>query len=211
MSVFITFEGVDGAGKSTQLRLLLDYLAQKDIEFVFTREPGGTALSERIRDILLDPVHSGMSVITEALLFAASRAELVTNVIRPALMDRRVVICDRYVDSSMVYQGFAGGLPLEFLSHINEMATGTLKPHRTIVLDLAPEVARERKAESGTDRMEEKDEWFHLQVREGYRELAKAEPRRVKMVDAGGSVEEVQSQIRRLVDEVLPRRVSGGP
>lgn len=206
MAVFITFEGVDGAGKSTQLERLLAYLTEKGVDYVFTREPGGTPLAERIRQTLLDPAFQGISVISEAFLFAASRADLVTNVIRPALLARKVVICDRYVDSSMVYQGYAGGAPLEFLSLINEMATGALKPHRTIVLDLPPDVARQRRAAISADRMEQKDEWFHEQVREGYRELAQAEPRRVKLVDASGTMETVQTEIRKLVDEVLPRR-----
>ncbi len=206
MAVFITFEGVDGAGKSTQLKLLLEYLDAKGIEYLFTREPGGTPLAERIRDTLLDPAYKGMSIISEALLFAASRTDLVNNVIRPALEARKVVICDRYVDSSMVYQGFAGGVPLEFVAHINEMATGALKPHRTIVLDLPPEIARQRRAAGSADRIEQKDEWYHEQVREGYLELAKAEPRRVKIVDASGTIDAVQEQIRKLVDEILPRR-----
>lgn len=210
MSVFISFEGVDGAGKSTQLQLLLEYLNEKGIDYVFTREPGGTPVSERIRELLLDPAHQGMSVISEAFLFAASRAELVQRVIRPALASRKVVICDRYVDSSIVYQGSAGGLPVEFISQINEMATGSLKPHRTIVLDLSPEVARERRGGTEADRMEQKDDWFHEQVREGYLDLAKAEPRRVKIVDASGTVEAIQTEIRKLVDEILPRRTPAG-
>ncbi|HWI50642.1 MAG TPA: dTMP kinase [Symbiobacteriaceae bacterium] len=206
MAVFITFEGVDGAGKGTQLRLLLEYLQEKGINYIFTREPGGTPLAERIREILLDPANTGMSVITEALLFAAGRADHVTNVIRPALEAGQNVICDRYVDSSMVYQALAGGLPPEFVKGINEMATGGLKPHRTIMLDIPPEVARARRGVNGPDRIEQKDEWYHEQVREGYLEQAQAEPRRFKVVDASGSVESVQAQVRKLVDEVLPRR-----
>lgn len=209
LSVFISFEGVDGAGKSTQLKLLLEYLQEKAIPHIFTREPGGTKVAERIREVLLDPELQGMSVITEAFLFAAGRADHVNTVIRPALVEGKVVVCDRYVDSSMVYQGYAGGLPMDFLSHINEMATGSLKPHRTIVLDLTPAAARERRAALGDDRMEQKDEWFHQQVREGYLELAKAEPRRVKLVDASGTAEAVQAQVRSLVEEILPRRKPG--
>lgn len=210
MSVFISFEGVDGAGKSTQLKLLLQYLDEKGVDYVFTREPGGTPIAEKIRSLLLDPANTGMSVICEAFLFAASRAEHVNNVIRPALLAGKVVISDRFVDSSLVYQGFAGGLPVEFVSQINEMATGALKPHRTIVLDLSSEVAASRKATMAeADRLEQKDSWYHEQVRQGYLDLAKAEPRRVKLVDASGTVEEVQAQIRRLVDEVLPRRSRG--
>jgi dTMP kinase len=206
LAVFITFEGVDGAGKSTQLKLLLDYLQESGVDYVFTREPGGTPLAERIRELVLDPANQGMSVITEGLLFAAGRADHVTNLVRPALEAGKVVICDRFVDSSMVYQGVAGGLPLEFLSQVNEMATGALKPHRTIILDIAPEVAQSRRSATEADRIEQKDEGYHQQVRAGYMELATAEPRRVKVVDASGTVEAVQEQIRKLVEEVLPRR-----
>ncbi|HEY8345697.1 MAG TPA: dTMP kinase [Symbiobacteriaceae bacterium] len=206
VALFLTFEGMDGSGKTTQLKLLLEYLESRGIDFVFTREPGGTPLAERIRELLLDPAHAGMSVVAEALLFAAGRTDHVNRVIRPALEAGKVVICDRFVDSSLVYQGYAGGLPLEFLIQINEMATGALKPHRTIVLDIDPVLALQRKNGEAADRIEQKDLWFHQQVREGYRELARMEPRRIKLVDASGPVEEVQRRIRSLVDEVLPAR-----
>lgn len=206
VALFLSFEGVDGAGKSTQLELLLEYLKGKRIDFIFTREPGGTPLGEQIREILLDPKNAGMSIITEALLFAAIRTEHVNRVIRPALEAGKVVICDRFVDSSLVYQGLAGGLPLDFIQQINEMATGALKPHRTIVLDIDPNLALQRKSPGMEDRIEQKSLRYHQLVREGYQELAKAEPRRIKIVDASGSVDEVQRQIRTLVDEVLPRR-----
>lgn len=206
VALFLSFEGVDGAGKSTQLELLLEYLKGKRIDFIFTREPGGTPLGEQIREILLDPKNAGMSIITEALLFAAIRTEHVNRVIRPALEAGKVVICDRFVDSSLVYQGLAGGLPLDFVQQINEMATGALKPHRTIVLDIDPNLALQRKSPGMEDRIEQKSLRYHQLVREGYQELAKAEPRRIKIVDASGSVDEVQRQIRTLVDEVLPRR-----
>jgi len=206
VALFLTFEGMDGSGKTTQLKLLLEYLESRGIDFVFTREPGGTPLAERIRELLLDPAHAGMSVVAEALLFAAGRTDHVNRVIRPALEAGKVVICDRFVDSSLVYQGYAGGLPLEFLIQINEMATGALKPHRTIVLDIDPVLALQRKNGEAADRIEQKDLWFHQQVREGYRELARMEPRRIKLVDASGPVEEVQRRICSLVDEVLPAR-----
>lgn len=206
MAAFISFEGVDGAGKSTQLKLLLQFLEDQGVDYVFTREPGGTPLAEKIRTILLDPANVGMSVIAEALLFAAGRAEHVRDVIRPALEAGKVVICDRFVDSSIVYQAYAGGLPVEFVTQINEMATGGLKPHRTIVFDLPPEVAAARRPAEECDRIEQKDLWYHEQVRQGYLELAQAEPRRVKLVSAADSVEAVQARVRQLVQEVLPRR-----
>ncbi|MFO7273448.1 MAG: dTMP kinase [Bacillota bacterium] len=204
MSVFISFEGVDGSGKSTQIQLLLQYLDERGVPYVFTREPGGTPIAEQIRRILLDPANREMSVITEALLFAAGRADHVSRIIRPALEAGKVVICDRFVDSSLVYQGAAGGLPIEFLVSINQMATGALRPHRTILLDVDPEVGLARLG--GVDRIEGKSLEYHRLVREAYLELARSEPRRVKVVDASRSVEEVQKDIRRLVEEVLPRR-----
>lgn len=206
MAVFITFEGLDGAGKGTQLQLLLEYLTEKGVDFVFTREPGGTELAERIRELVLSPANAGMSIISEAFLFAAARTDHVNRVVRPALEAGRNVICDRYIDSSLVYQGYAGGLPVDFVAQINEMATGGVKPHRTVMLDLPRSVARDRISAEGADRIEQKDDWYHQQVRDGYLELAKAEPRRIKVVDASGTVEAVQAQIRKLVDEVLPRR-----
>jgi dTMP kinase len=206
LAVFITFEGLDGAGKGTQLQLLLEYLTEKGVDFVFTREPGGTELAERIRELVLSPANAGMSIISEAFLFAAARTDHVNRVVRPALEAGRNVICDRYIDSSLVYQGYAGGLPVDFVAQINEMATGGVKPHRTVMLDLPRSVARDRISAEGADRIEQKDDWYHQQVRDGYLELAKAEPRRIKVVDASGTVEAVQAQIRKLVDEVLPRR-----
>jgi dTMP kinase len=206
VSVFIVLEGVDGSGKSTQLQLLLQYLQERKVEFVFTREPGGTPLAERIRELVLSPEYQDLSVVTESLLFAAARADHVQRVIRPALEARKVVISDRFVDASMVYQAYAGGLPVEFVAQINEMATGALKPHRTIVLDLPWSVAIHRMSGTSRDRIEQKDQWFHEQVREGYHQLAKDEPRRVKLVDASGTPEEVHAQVRRLVEEILPRR-----
>lgn len=205
MSVFIAFEGVDGAGKSTQLKLLFQYLNERGIEYIFTREPGGTPLAEEIRNLVLSPAYQDVSVVTEAFLFAAGRADHVQRVIRPALAEKKVVISDRYVDASLVYQGFAGGLPVEFVAQINDMATGSLKPHRTIVLDLPWAIAKERMGPD-RDRIEQKAQWFHEQVREGYRELAEAEPRRIKLVDASGTPEQIHEQVRRLVDEILPRR-----
>lgn len=204
MSVFITLEGGDSAGKSTQISLLLAYLRERQIDFISTREPGGTAVGDAIRHVLLSPEYK-MSVITEALLYAASRTEHVQNVIEPALRQGQVVVCDRFVDSSMAYQAIGGHLPEEFVREINLMATGGLTPHRTILIDIDPEVAAKRR-QGEHDRMEAKDLEFHRQVREYYLELAKAEPRRVKVVDGTLPPEQMAAQIRRLVDEVLPRR-----
>lgn len=151
-----------------------------------------------------------MGVIAEALLYAAARAELVAQVIRPALEAGKVVLCDRFVDSSMVYQGVAGGLPLEWVAMVNEMATGGLKPHRTILFDLAPEAAMQRKAvqtgDAGFDRLEGKGLDHYQAVRDAYLDLARAEPRRIKIIDASQPVDVLQEQVCKLVDEMLPRR-----
>lgn len=209
LATFITLEGGDGTGKSTQFNLLVEHLQDQGLDFVHAREPGGTHVSEQVRQVLLDPANQ-MGVITEALLYSAARAELVSRVIRPALDRGQLVLLDRYVDSSLVYQAYAGGLPAQWVQQINEMATGGLRPHRTILLDLPVEEAMRRKASqtgaSGLDRMEGRQVAYHKLVREGYLELVNQEPRRMKVVDASGSVDEVQQRIRKLVSEVLPRR-----
>lgn len=209
MAVFITIEGLDGSGKTSQIQMMLEYLQGQGLDHIYTREPGGTPLAEKIRDLLLDPANRRMSVISEALLYAAARADHVQHVIRPALDAGKHVICDRYVDSSLVYQSYAGGLPIEYVRQINQMATGDLKPHRTIILDVTAEVARDRRRAAGAlDRMEEKDVWFHERVREGYLDLVNEEPRRLKLVDASQPFEIVQSRLRALIDEILPRSSS---
>lgn len=206
MPVFITLEGIDGAGKTTQLQLLSGYLAEQGYDFVTTREPGGTPLGEQIRHILLNPAGT-MTVHTEAFLFASARAELVANVIRPALQAGRNVVSDRYVDSSIAYQAYGRGLPPEFVAAVNEMATGALKPHRTIVLDLSVSEALQRLAAGGKqDRLERLDPVFFERVREAYLDLAEAEPGRVKLIDASRSIDEVQAEVRHLVEEIWPKR-----
>lgn len=176
---------------------------------MYTREPGGTPVSEQVRQVLLDPANR-MGVIAEALLYAAARAELVAQVIRPALDAGKVVLCDRFVDSSLVYQAYAGGLPPEWVLQVNEMATGGIKPHRTLLFDLPPDEAVRRKSaqtgDAGLDRLEGKGLWYYEAVREGYLQLAKAEPRRIKVLDASQPVDLLQEQVRKLVLEMLPRR-----
>lgn len=206
MPVFITLEGIDGSGKSTQFQLLTAYLQAQGHDFVATREPGGTPLGEQIRRLILDPANS-MTVHTEAFLYASARAELVANVIRPALQAGHNVVSDRYVDSSIAYQAYGRGLPPEFVAMINEMATGALRPHRTIVLDLpVTEALRRRPVASHRDRLERLDANFFERVREAYLDLAAGEPGRVKLVDATRGVEAVQADVRRLVEEIWPKR-----
>ncbi|MDO7788114.1 dTMP kinase [Desulforamulus aquiferis] len=172
--IFVVFEGVDGSGKSTQLDLLNKYFQSSGIETYTTREPGGTRVGEKIREILLDPDFSEMRERTEALLYAAARAQLVAQIIRPKLELGTIVLCDRYIDSSLAYQGYGRGMELDFLVNINRLGTGDLKPDLTILLDLAPEegLARSRKSRPA-DRLESEALDFHRKVRAGYIELSK--------------------------------------
>ena len=201
--LFITFEGIDGSGKSTQVKLLREFLDQQGVRYQFAREPGGTLLGEQIRAILLDPVHRDMGVLTEALLYAASRAQLTRQVLWPVLEEGRTVLCDRFVDSSLAYQGFGGGLDPTFLRELNSEATNGLKPDLTFLFDLPPQDAAHRRRNSPADRMERKESPFHERVREGYLVLARQEPERFKILDANGDIEQVQRIVRRLTVQAL--------
>ena len=190
----LAFEGVEGAGKSTQLELLRRELVARGHEVVVTREPGGTPVGERIRAVLLDPA-AEMHARTEALLFAAARAELVERVIRPALERGAVVLCDRYLDSSLAYQGGARGLGREPVAAVNRWATGDLLPDLVILLDLDPAEGLARRR--GTrDRIERQDADFHARVSDAFRALAAADPKRFAVVDAAGAVEEVAARVQ---------------
>lgn len=205
MPVLITLEGLDGSGKTTQFEQLVEYLRTLGHEFVATREPGGTAAGEALRRLLLDP-DLPLTIHSETFLYAAARAELVERVVRPALYAGRSVVLDRYVDSSVAYQAYGRGLPPEFVMAINEMGTGGLRPDRTILLDLPVELALERKRQAGGDRFERETVEFFERVREGYLELAAAEPERIRVVDASRPPGEVQAEVRRLVREIWPVR-----
>ena len=195
--LFISFEGGDGSGKSTQFRLFAEYLRSRGFEVVTTREPGGTRISEKIRDLLLDPECTEMDSMTEALLFAASRAQHVEELIRPSVNAGKIVLCDRFVDSSIVYQGFGRGLG-DCVRAINEHAVRGMYPDITFLLDISPEEGRKRNGKTGkNDRLEKQSMEYHTMVAEGYRKLAAAEPDRFIVIDASGSIDEVQSRIRR--------------
>lgn len=172
--LFVTFEGIDGCGKSTQVTALKDSLEKKGTEVIVIREPGATLIGEKIRSILLDKANSGMSSETELLLYEAARAQIVNEVIRPALKSGKVVICDRFYDSSVAYQGYARGLPLESIDSLNRFAAGGLEPDLTFLLDLPPQAARERMniREGSEDRLEIEGLVFMEKVRAGYLELA---------------------------------------
>jgi len=200
--LLITFEGLDGCGKSTQMELLAAGLQERGYVVLVTREPGGTALGEAIRDLLLDPRHHGMSVRAEALLYAAARAHLAQEVIRPALEDGQVVLCDRYLDSSLAYQGYGRGLGNDDIITLNAWATECLFPDLTILLDLDDELRSGRLA-AVPDRLEAEDEGFHRRVAEGYRQLLTLHPHRIRRVDAQGTEAEVQKRVRTVIEEEL--------
>lgn len=209
MSPFITFEGPDGSGKTTQIQALYEYLKGRGYTVLLTHEPGGTDIGERIRDVLHDLENVAMLPKTEALLFSASRAQIVGEIIRPALERGEIVICDRYADSTIAYQGYGHGLDLDLLRAITNFATGGLKPDLTIYLDIDAEegLRRKRKAflagEAEWTRMDQKEVAFHRRVRAGYLEMAAAEPGRWVVLNATRPIAEIQQAIRREVDRIL--------
>jgi dTMP kinase len=200
---FVALDGLDGTGKSTQCRLLANWLRGRGLEPVLCVDPGGTAVGETIRSLLLHQRPAwGMALPCEALLFMASRAQLVHEVIRPALGAGRPVVADRFLLANVVYQGYGGGLDPRQLWDIGRFATGGLEPDLTLVLDLAPEVALARRA--GTlDRVESRDAAYHRRVREGFLAEARLHPDRIRVLDAGRSVEAIAECIRQEVERVL--------
>ena len=206
---FITFEGGEGCGKSTQIRLLADRLRAAGNEVLLTREPGGTALAEKIRSLVREESDDPPNSRAETLLFVASRAQVVENVIRPALASGTWVLCDRFADSTFAYQGYGRGLDLEELKRINSFATGGLEPDMTILLNVSPEVsakrmrAREAATNTDADRMEKAGDGFHARLRQGFLELAAAEPERFAVIQADGSVEEVEEAVWNSIQPML--------
>jgi dTMP kinase len=199
--VFITLEGGEGVGKTTQQALLVERLRQEGYACLCTREPGGTALGKTLRELLLhgDP----FSPLAELLLYAADRAEHVSKVIAPALAAGQVVVCDRFTDSTLAYQGYGRGLDLEKIRQLNHLATGGLQPHLTLWLDLPPEVGLAR---SGScDKLEQEHLEFHRRVYQGFQALAAAEPQRIVRISAQGSPAEVAARIWSVVKPRLAR------
>lgn len=202
--IFISMEGPDGSGKSTQLELLKKYLSDKGYEIIITREPGGTKISEAIREIILNKEYTEMSYMTEALLYASARAQLVSEVIEPALLAGKAVISDRFVDSSAVYQGMARGLGVENVYKINEFAIQGVMPDLTIHLDLPAKAGISRKKDQKElDRMELETLDFHEKVAEGYRRLAELSPDRIYTIDATQSIETIHRQIVDKIEDIL--------
>lgn len=193
---FITFEGGEGVGKTTQLKMLGEYLEGRGIEAVFLREPGGNAISEKIRAVILDRANSAMSGMCEAMLYSAARAQLCEEVIRPALQAGKLVICDRFIDSTFAYQGVARGLGGEKIDTLNNLACGEILPDLTIFLDLPPKTAFDRKGGADADdRLEQEGIDFHLKVYEGYKLALKRSGGRIVNIDCSSDARATHEKI----------------
>ena len=206
--VFITFEGPDASGKTTQIERLRSHLVSKNLDVLVTREPGGTPISEKIRNIILDKENSEMNPVTEALLYAASRAQHVAQVIEPALRTGKIVISDRFLDSSIAYQGYGRGLG-DMVRIINEPAAAEVKPDLTFLLSGDPAILRSRRSLQEEDRMDSQQNDFHRTVMKGYINIAESEPGRVRIIDACGQAEMIAREIAEIADSVIEGR-SGG-
>lgn len=204
--LFIVMEGPDGSGKTTQIDLLKEYLEEAGYECLITREPGGTVIGEEVRQLILNPEHKEMSPVTEMLLYAASRAQLVHEVIGPALEEGKIVISDRFVDSSIVYQGIARKLGISTVSAVNAPGIGIYRPDGIFFIDLSEEEGlRRKKEQKNLDRMEQEGIDFHHMVSEGYRKVLSGRPEVMK-IDGGRSIDTIQKKIRNHVDELLKKK-----
>jgi dTMP kinase len=209
--MFITLEGIEGSGKTTQIGRLVEFLEDRGSECVTTRQPGGTLIGENIRSILLDPANSALEPMTELLLYMADRSQHIFELIRPCLKAGKTVVCDRYFDATVVYQGFARGLNLELIQQLHQILFDDLKPDVTLLLDLAPRVGLQRawqqlntgQRSEHESRFEAETVAFHEKVRAGYLELARLEPGRFRIVDAAQSQDQVFSAISKIVSSFL--------
>lgn len=209
--LFITFEGIEGSGKTTQLRILADHLAMQNRDVLATREPGGTRLGDAIRKLLLNPDHAEMAALTELLLYAAARAQHVAERIRPSLEKGTIVLCDRFTDATLAYQGRARKLPAPLIAQLNEVAAHGLRPHLTFLLDCPVEVglsrARERfqakEGRAGGDRLEREALAFHEEVRQAYLDLAHADPQRIRILDGTMDVDSLHQEVLRQMEPFL--------
>jgi len=199
---FITFEGSEGSGKSTQAKLLCAYLRKNKIPVIALREPGNTKIGEKIRRILLDPANKKMSVVCEMLLYMAARAQLIEEVIKPALKKGKCVVCDRFLDSTIAYQGFGGKLDVKIISQVGKIATCGIKPDLTFLLDLDPAEGL-RRAGRVKDRIELRKLSYHRKVRQGYFKLARQEPGRIKIIKVQNLKGKTQGLIRKYIDKII--------
>ena len=214
MAPFITFEGIEGSGKTTQIRLLAEHLSTQNIKVVQTREPGGCPIADQIRGILLHPNNAAMDSRTELLLYAAARAQHIEQIVQPALNSGKIVLCDRFTDATLAYQGDGRGLDRNLIQQLNALATGECRPDLTLLFDLPVDVgikrAQQRETElqdSSEGRFEREQLDFHQRIRDGYLSLANAEPHRVKIVVAERPAAEVFVQVRDIVEHFLSLKV----
>ncbi len=203
LSLFVTFEGPEGGGKTTQIRLLGEYLRARGLAVLVTREPGGSPVSEQIRQVILSKRNLAIAPETEALLFSAARAQIVAELIRPALAAGKIVLCDRFADSTMAYQGYGLGLDLDALRAITRFATGGLTPDLTVYLDLPVEMGIARKRPGEVNRLDQKEIAYHQRVRAGFLELIQVNSPRWVTVDATRSTDAVQKEIRGAIEQRL--------
>ncbi len=203
--MFITFEGVEGSGKSTQAEKLSTYLQEQGYRVVLTREPGGTALSDKIRDMLLDPQNKDMTDRTEVLLYMASRAQHTKQFIMPNINKGNIVICDRYIDSSVAYQGWARNIGVENIHWLNIFSTRNIKPDITFIIDLDPEIGLQRVGKD-KDRIESESLVFHKRVREGYLQIFENNPERVKLINGNQDIEEIFEKIKSIILPVIKEK-----
>lgn len=199
--LFITFEGPDGCGKTTQMKLLAEYFEKKGKEVVLTREPGGKGLGEKVREILLN-YDGEVSDRCESFLFLADRAQNIDIIVNPAVKEGKIVLCDRHIDSTVAYQGYGRGLNIDRINMLNNLATNGKKPDLTLVFDVDVETSMKRVGKE-KDRMESAGIDFHNKVRKGYLELAKQEPKRIKVLDATKSIEEIHKDVINILAEVF--------
>jgi dTMP kinase len=213
LSLFITFEGVEGSGKTTQIQRLKKYLTQKGIRCKVTREPGGCSIGEKIRQILLNPDHREMVPATEFLLYEAARAQHVNEVIKPFLERDGVVLCDRFSDATLAYQGYGRGIDLKWIQRLNHLSSQGLQPDVTFLLDCPSDVGLERAIQRNRTLKQEREERFemeelkfHQRVRKGYLAIARKEPRRVKVIDTRQGEEKVFEKIQKIVDNLIKEK-----
>ena len=199
--IFITFEGPEGSGKSTHSALLCQWLKRRSYKFIHTREPGGTRISEKLRGILLNKKNKEMSDEAEMLIYQAARAQIVKEIILPALKKKKIVVCDRFLDATIAYQGYGGGININLIKSIGKAATGGIRPDLTILLDI--ETAKGLRRSKTRDRMERKPYVYHKKVRKGYLKLARQEPRRIKIIKVNGDINKTQSSVRKVVGSCL--------
>ncbi|MDD5772543.1 MAG: dTMP kinase [bacterium] len=206
---FITFEGPDGGGKSTHIKLLAEFLKKKGYSVVLTREPGGTALGEDIRDVLLDPRIKNLSLWSELFLYLSCRSQILEEVIKPALRSQKIVLCDRFTDATVAYQGFGRKIDIDLIKNLNGLLVGEFKPDLTVLIDIEPETGLERSCVRGgkVDRIEKEKIAFHRRVRNGYLDLSKKESKRFLVVAGGDSLEKnkaiIQKGVLKRIKDVL--------